>query len=256
MSAFVTLDYCVKNSLVDMYRTSDSHEYQRHLQWAIRSLRDINFSVFPQHKTVRLKVGNAGVADLPLDFVDWAVIGQKNGSGLIPFALNEHMVLDWTTDDCGNREKAVKCGVNWDTIVNSNGYGVFANSWVNGEFVGGWYGEGGGKAPAEFMIDHDRNQVMFSSNVSSEHTIIMEYISTGYTPGAKTKIPVMASEAVISGIHYYRLLHKPSAAAGEKRDAERIYIINKKKTAAMRWRYTLADLVRAVRTHQRQAPTI
>lgn len=255
MSGYVTLDYCVKNAIVDVYGNNDVQQYQRFLQWAIRTVKDLNFmGTYTTSRTIKLEVdANTRTAELPPDYVDWTVVGQKDGEYLIMWGYNPHLLMYQDTDDCGDFVANSPEELDANAILSLRNSGYFDNVWRNG-FTGGNFGVGGGQSEAYFNIDRQTNRIYFSTEANMGATILLEYVSTGYEPGGQTKIPSFAAEAVIEGIHWRRKKESRSYSLGEK-EYSRNEFFNRQRLANM-WdkAFTLGDFLQAFRRGNKQSP--
>jgi hypothetical protein len=225
-SGFVNLDYVVKNALMDMNDFS-MENYKRFLQWAVRGFTDLNLYILENIKVEYLPLSSAKTAPLPSDFIDYTKIGMEINGEVWTFTMNPDMNLPRKVDECGetlptNTQTLDDKVVGQRSLVPNFGY-YFAMHFRNGQYVGEMYGLGGGFNNAYFRIDHQRNQIVFDSEVPVNE-IILEYKSTGISANGSTIIPRKVVPALIAYIHWQRIENNDKFAESKKERKRQQYI--------------------------------
>jgi hypothetical protein len=223
---FKTLDYVVQNVMLDLGETGGK-EYQRYLQWAIRGIKEMGKWTNISIKTIVLPIVN-GVADLPDDYMRYTKVGVPmsfQGSNVIYIlGLNPELAKNRQLDECGaSLTEAVNNTVTTESHSLSTHY--FSNYHHNGQYVAGMYGVGGGFSARTYDIDHERHQMIFSSDVLSDY-VVLEYISTGISVHKDTLIKEAAIETLIAWIHWQRLENKRGTPMWERTQKRLLYVSN------------------------------
>lgn len=102
-------------------------------------------------------------------------------------------------------------------------YSIFRNSWRGGQFVGELYGLGGGESSAgSYQTDDINGRFIFSNDIPTTSHIILEYKRVGTIDGANTRMPLIATEAMIAWVQW-KMLNMRNSGIGERREAQRRY---------------------------------
>lgn len=223
----VTLDYCVKNVLAQVGDNTLRH-YQAYLQYAIRGFRRLNLFATTTTKTAYLTLSASKTIPLPMDYVKYTKVGICVNGHIITLGLDDNICTNNAVNDCGDPLPIVVANVQAQGETALNGFSYlfpYLDFFMNGQYVGGMYGVGGGwNRRGYFKVDVANNQLQFSSEVPSL-PIIMEYISDGVNPDGTASVPIEACEALIAYVHYERLKFDRNANQYDKESAWNHYVI-------------------------------
>ena len=99
-------------------------------------------------------------------------------------------------------------------------YSVFQNAFRGGQFVGELFGAGGGESSAGSYITDDINgRFVFSSDIPTSESIVLEYKRVATTDMANTRIPLYATEAMIAWVKW-KMLNMRNSGIGERKFAQ------------------------------------
>ena len=251
-AGFVTLDYIVKNVMVDNWENTE-HNYMRYLQWAFRGLKQINFDVLRDVRTVVLTMNDNRTVDLPLDFVNYTKIGVCVNGFIKVLGTRRDMCLTRSLDNCGNvvrNDVKLNCSV----LDDFGPYTYLFYNYRNGENVGQLFGVGGGRNHrGYYRVDTKNRQISFTTD-GEKTDVVIEYISDGVSPTGKSKIHVFAEECLIKWIHWQRIDNKKGENQAEKERKRREYYNEFRKLRARMKSFTLDELLATFRSSYAQSP--
>lgn len=198
-AGFVNLSYCVAQVQADIQDYSDRN-IERFTQWAIRDYTKLNIIGSVNTEIEYLTMDANGIVDLsPLtDYVDYIKLGIPVNGKIWILGANPKILLRRTELNATEAALIFKTG---SPSIEVGSGSVFADHYVNGGFVTGLFGYGGGFSRSFFRVDMERNQIQFDTSVPRSE-IILEYISTGVKATGGTVIPRSAVERIISFIHW------------------------------------------------------
>jgi len=188
-----TLNKLVRGVLAS--RNYPMHWYLQFLHYGVQALRELNFDVLQNVKSVRLPVNSYKAAILPVDYVDSIRIGDEYGQYIQPWGEKEGFNRLNKFDSQGNK-------IPYGDIETSNG--ILPNNWE-----GFWYtnyindkGEHLGRIfnnkPAfrnSFQILRERNEVQLDVSYKGSF-ITMDYITDGITIDASNNVHPYAAAAI------------------------------------------------------------
>lgn len=210
------LIYVVELVRMDLNRY-DTFLYQKILQYAILGYRELQLGVNRNVNVMYATPNDAYIIPLPDDFEWYTKIGINLGGKVYTLSLNPNMPLNRKLDDCGQEVSqtisACGCGDTNGMSVFDWGF-AFVPHFRSGQYVGEFYGQGGGVNPlGYFRIDETYRQIQFQNVPKTE--MYIEYVSTGATNG-NTLIPSMAVQVIRAYIHWQLLEHKSRTTAVDK----------------------------------------
>lgn len=250
---YVTLDYIVRNVMVDLEEQS-LNRYQTYLQYAIRGFRELNLHAINTAKIAYLPINPNKSVDLPSDYIKYTKIGVCVGGRIVLLGLDDSLCINHDFNACGDPiEIAMNPEVS-DNQLSIYGYGYyFLDHFHNGQYVGGLYGLGGGyNGLGYFRENKEMNQIQLTSQIPSTE-IVLEYISDGLTPDGSAAIPKEAIECMIAWVHWKRCQNNPKLAnmAELKR---RDYIVEFNKLRHFNLMFSVQDYLAMSRVNIHSAP--
>jgi len=222
-AGFVNLSYCVAQVQADLDDFTD-RRVEKMTQLAIRAYTDMNLFNSVNVEVVYLDMDPNGIVDLaPLtDYVDYVKVGITIGGKIWVLNANDKILL--RRDELNTDEAALIFRTGAASIEVSSGI-YFADHYLNGTFVGGMFGLGGGFSRSYFRIDLERMQIQFDTAVPrTGNPIILEYISTGVKATGGTVVPRSAVEVIVAYIHWQLKQHDPNVDRFTKRDYKQEYL--------------------------------
>ncbi len=231
--SYKSLDYIVRNVMVQLDETNNMKKYQTYLQFAIRGMRELNLTSATYPKTVFLDMLDNKAINLPSDYVKYLKIGICVNGHILTLGLDDSLCLNDNFSPCGD---PLPVAMNNLANANNNGLGLdgffgfgfgfpFLDGFSNNQFIGGLFGIGGGfNNRGYYKINAEANQIQFTSEVASNQ-IVLEYISSGITADGSANVPEQAIECLIAFVMWKRAQYKRGGSLNEARDAERQWII-------------------------------
>lgn len=223
--------------------------FEQFKHFAIEGLRELHMDLLQEVKTVKLPLTSWKAIELPVDFVDWAILGVVVNNSIQCFTNDERISLF--------REDADEDGV-IDALVAPVEHPVgdvlgdrlyFLNQYnSNGEYTGQLYGltvKDNGQG--YYKMNKERREIQFSPNIDGSTMIYMEYISDGYNPQVSTVVNVYAAKLVKLYIHWMRLNYAKSSTIAEKEEAKRMYYTEYGKVQNRLNPITVADVLECAR---------
>lgn len=215
----------------------DSRIAARLVPIAVRGWNTIFREAVKETKTVVLPFVNPNirVIDYPFDYDYYTKIGVTidtlgGTKKIMTLSLNQYMYKPTNEDIAQANCTCESSGVlstDLATIQNDQVpfgyYSIFQNAWRGGQYVGELYGLGGGESAAGCFVPDDLNsRFVFSNDVPIQSYIVLEYKVVGTINGANTRIPLIATEAMIAWVKW-KMLHNRNSGIGERREAQMRY---------------------------------
>lgn len=251
LGAMLPLSYVVRSA---QNRANDYSEknYKRWLQIVIEGLRDFRLYDQPSIQVGYFKLSEAGVIQLPPDYLDYIKIGIPINGQLVFLGVDNSMLL--------NRAKA--CAEDIRTMKNTNanllpftdGY-FLTPHYRGGQFIGGLYGLGGGFSTAYFRVDKDAGRIQFDGvipGIADDKLVVMEYKSTGIS--AQTLISPEVVQPLIAYLNFYRTIDDPNVNMNQKQLYERELTIAVRKMRSYQNRFTLQEYMQVLYQNKKQSP--
>ena len=120
-----TLDKIVRSALSD--RGYTMHWYLQFLTYAVNGLRELNFDVMQNIKSVRLPVNSYKAATLPIDYVDYVRVGNEVGQYILPWSEKQDSFNRLNKfDSQGNK-------ISYGDVEATNG--ILPNNWEGFWFI-------------------------------------------------------------------------------------------------------------------------
>jgi len=185
-AGLVNLSYCVASVQADIQDYSDRH-VEQFTQWAINAYTELNIFHSDNVEVVYLEMDANGIIDLSVltDYIDYIKVGMMiNGKRWI-LGVNDKIGLRRDELDASELALIFKTGA--PSIEVGSGY-IFADHYINGGYVTGLFGLGGGFNRSCFRVDKEKNELQFDSSIP-RNQIVLEYYSTGVNASGGTLIP-------------------------------------------------------------------
>ena len=238
----ITLDEVIQSLLIEEGK-SNEHEYLRYFNLGLKGLKELNFDIVRQVRSVELTLDSKNVVVLPSDYVKYVRIGTADSDGkfqylghkknisLVPGSVSTDSSADDTTDP---------------PVFQYNSYN---------DGLWGRYGQGGGtNANGYYRVNFDAGTIEFSDLGNS--TIIMEYISDGSTglTGKDITVHVFAEEALRSYIYWKSIYRKRGINMNEKQVAKKEYYNQKRLARARMQSFNKDEALQTSRKAFKQSP--
>lgn len=215
-----SLDSIVREFLV-MQGRNDLNNYDRALQAAIRTLKDLHYDVSGVPKVEVIDVASTK-GEIPQDFIKLIRMGFIDSAGkFVEIYVNNEIVTGVTETVQANNSPA-------PSFLSASDLAPMVR---NGRVLGRWYGNAGGGVYS-YRLDLNAGVIEFSSNVSGQ--VIMEYLSDPTKVGAGYEVHPFLIDAIHAGIYYRMIALKPNVPRIEKREAHTTYL-NAKHYAKVRF---------------------
>jgi len=219
---FVSLDECIKNSLMDIGETM--HLYEKHKKWALDTYKSFNFDLDAIVKTVSLSLTAWKAVVLPDDFVDWVMLGVEFDKQVRLFTNDRRISLFQADNVPPNGDPAPRVGSNSLPDPSDISRFFFYNYDGRGMDTGKLFGLSvKTNGIGEFKMNKDRGEIQFNISLTSSTPIYLEYISTGINPTEKICVNIYAGKLIELGIHRWRHHFSRSSSIAEKQLAEKAY---------------------------------
>lgn len=246
----VFIDEVVRSLLIQQGIFTE-HRLAQYIDIAMRGVKELNFDVAKNIKTQVVSLTSVGglVLDVPVDFIRLLRVGtitnngQFNAFGMEGSLVNENI---YSGSFNTNGQIPSSSTVNW-----------FAN-YRQGENTGGAYGLGGGHRTAYYRYDEELGQIHFSSEVSGDTDIIIEYISDGINRttanNGKTSIHPFLEEALRTYIYWKLLQRKRNIPVQEKESARRDWFNEKRLAKSRMQTFSKEEALRTIQKQHKQSP--
>lgn len=244
---FLTLDQIVRSAIMDIGASMNRYEQFKH--FAIEGYRDFHLELAQEVKTVRLPLTAWKSVELPVDYVDWVMIGYEMNNNIQVFLHDERIPLPTIDEDeDGVLDAPVATQA---TPVEQVPGGVpyyFYNHTKFGEDTGELYGlttkfNGIGY----YKFNPERREIQFDAAINADTTIYLEYISDGYNPTEATVVNVQAAKLVKSYIHMCRHKYAKSSTGQDKKMSEDDYYREFRRVQDRLQPITVADVLECAR---------
>jgi hypothetical protein len=209
-----TLDNITRSALAD--KGYSMHWYLQFLTYGVDSLRQLNFDVLQNVKSVRLPVNSYQAAPLPTDFVDYIRVGNEVGQYINPFgekrdSFNRLNKFDSTGKKISYGDIEAQNG-----ILPNNWEGFWYSNYVNdkGEHFGRIFNNVSGFRDS-FSIIRERSEIQLDVSYTGKE-IVMDYISNGLTVDASNNIHAYAIDTIKSYIFWKMKEHNRHYGPAER----------------------------------------
>ena len=249
---FIPIDDVIRSLLIQE-GDETTHRLFYYRDIALRGVKELNFDVVRNIKTVELTLNANLNVTLPSDFVSISRVGVSKSGMIAPVGQLDD--IDLQTNQGG------VTGV-------SNTYTIqWIDEYRNGENMGGIFGLGGGQNRfGYYRFDMESNTIQFDAGFA-ESTIILEYISSGIdinqavtnediygAVNNATQIHVYAEEALRAYMYWKGLQRKRNVAANLKEAARRDWYNEKRVAKARMKAFTKDEAIQAAHKNHYQAP--
>jgi hypothetical protein len=216
-----TLDKIVRGALAD--RLYPMHFYLQFLTYGVSCLRELNFDVLQNVKSVRLPINSYKAATLPVDFVDYIRVGNEMGQYISPWGEKKDSFNRLNKfDSQGNKIPYGDIEAE-NGILPNNFEGFWYTNYINdkGEHLGRIFNNIPGFRES-FVILRERNEIQLDVSYEGQF-IVMDYITTGTSINASNAIHPYAIETIKAYIFWKAKEHGRQYNIGERREAKDEY---------------------------------
>lgn len=215
-----SIDNIVRDSLLD--KGLPLHFYTRHLHHALRVYDELSLDFnLGNVKSVELDITSYNRATLPADYVDYVVVGAKNGERVVALERDRLLNKSYNYDDNGNKvayPSATPIGVyeEMSTLLISGGRTIN----FRGEQTGRLYGRTR-KPSLVFDIDEKNQEIVFGNGISVTKVTLI-YITTGVSRSSANIVTPYATDVIMKYIQWMSLKAE-GARLGDIQLAEQAY---------------------------------
>lgn len=192
--------------------------YETFRHFAIEGLREFQWDMAQQVKTVRLSLTAWKSILLPVDFVDWALLGIEIDNTIQVFTNDERIPLPTLDEDEDGELDAPTVATEYPTEqIPGNRYAFYgAGGW--GQDKGELYGLlAKSNGIGYYKMNTERREIQFTPSLAADTIIYMEYISDGFNPTEKTVVNIYAGKLLKLYIHKCRHMYAKSSSVADKR---------------------------------------
>jgi len=237
----VSIDSIVRSALMDINESMSRYEQFKH--WSLEGYRKFHFSIAKEIKTVKLPLTAWKAIQLPIDFVDWAMIGVVVNNKIEVMTNDNRISLYHPDEDPLDGDPDDRTA---PTDEQSTYY--FYNTTSRGEDAGQLYGltvKDNGQG--YFKMNKERREIQLSPHVDGDTEIYLEYIADSYDPCEKTMVNVLAARLIKLFIHWQRHEFAKSSTGMEKERAKDMYEKELYKVQSRLSELTVADVLEAAK---------
>lgn len=244
LRGFVTLDSIIRSALMDIGESI--HRYEQFKHWAIEGYRDFHFDLAQEIKTAYLPLTAWKAVELPIDYVDFVMIGVSINGDIRVFTNDDRIALPDEAIIDGDPDDAEEGG---DLpLTNTTERVYFYNVNSRGEDAGQLYGLlAKNNGVGYYKMNKERREIQFSPHVNGDTTIYLEYISDGINPCEKTVVNIYAAKLIKLYIHWQRHSFAKSSTHADKREAKDNYWNEFYKVQNRIQKVTVADVLEVAR---------
>jgi len=241
MRGVVSLDSIVRSYLMDIGAGLERYEQGKH--WCLEGYRKFHFSIAKEIKTVKLPLTAWKAIQLPIDFVDWAMIGVVVNNKIEVMTNDNRISLYHPDEDPLDGDPDDRTA----TTDDQSTY-YFYNTTSRGEDAGQLYGlTVKDNQVGYWKMNKERREIQFSPHVDGDTEIYLEYIADGYDPCEKTMVNVYAARLIKLFIHWQRHEFSKSSTGMERDRAKDMYDKELYKVQSRLSELTVADVLEAAR---------
>lgn len=243
LRGFVTLDSIVKSALMDIGESM--HRYEQFKHWAIEAYRDFHFDLSQEVKTAYLPLTAWKAVELPVDYVDFVMIGVNINGDIRVFTNDDRIALPDEAIIDGDPDDAEEEG---DLPLTTTQRMYFYNITSRGEDAGQLYGLlAKNNGVGYYKFNKERREIQFSPHINGDTTVYLEYISDGIDPCEKTVVNVYAAKLIKLYIHWQRHFFAKSSTRSDKDLAEKTYYNEFNRVRSRMEPITIADVLEVAR---------
>lgn len=218
-----------------------NREYARLFDLAVDGYKEIFRRVLPDYKTVFLHWDDTDrrFIKFPQDYDSYLIVGiavtmPSGNRSILTLSRNDYLLFDEpVVCDCTCSGNQVVEAVTIDNNITllQQGLCPFGEQWYfgagfrDGQYVGEYYGLGGGQSFAgSFTVDNINKRFVFGTDVPTDQEIVLRYTPTAvnYDGQSIKGIPDMAEAALIRYVQWARL-NLRNSGRGDRDEAEYRY---------------------------------
>lgn len=204
----VVEDLCIEQERDTM------HYKSLYLHLGINCLRDLFRKADGTMKMEKLNIDSTYIAPLPTDLIKICRVFWVGRNGEV-IALSENTSMYGATDYAGN---AYAPFGDWGYSIDD----YYASHFVNGENIGGWFGQGGGSVIGEYRWDKANNRIEFSRMLQAVY-LFVEYIGDVVPINGQYRVHPYLRPVVKNYIDWMSNARKSGVSGGEKQRLKNEY---------------------------------
>jgi hypothetical protein len=201
-STYLSINEIVNKALLDLGESN--HRKEQFVHWAIDYYRRFRMDMAREVKTVKLSMTAWKSIELPVDCVDWIMIGIPNGQQIMTFTKKSLAARTDVNDQSEPSEP------NYDSMENPGDGIQFFNYTEHGEDPGKLFGnlvKDNGLGYFDPNPNQHVNEIQLSTHVNAGTEIYLMYLSTLFDPQLHSVVHPYAEDMIRKGIHYENLKH-------------------------------------------------
>lgn len=189
-----TLDNIVRAALAE--RGYSIHWYLQFLTHGVSALRELNFDVLQNIKSVRLPVNSYKACTLPCDYVDYVRVGNEFGQYIYPHGEKKSSYNRLNKFDSSGNKIAYGDVEATNGILPNNWEGFWYTNYINdkGEHLGRIFNNISGFRES-FVILRERGEIQLDVSYTGT-TIVMDYITDGTSTDASNNVHPYAVDTI------------------------------------------------------------
>lgn len=232
------------------------HDFGRLYMFGVRAVRELNKDFQYQIKTILVNVDeNTCTAILPKDYIDYTRIGYQLANEIVPFGLNEDLALNRKFTSCGLIAPYSNFPQTPTWAYGYSAYPTYTPHTINGEFMGGYFGVGGGNnSNGYYRIDTERGMIQFSSIITNN--IYFEYLSDIQSTEDNTiLVHDYDYEAVLAFVKWKHASDK-KFTPNDRAERRNEWFLQRHEALMKHSRFTVEEFFQAIRKSTKLSPKI
>ncbi len=201
---WTNIDSIIRSYLLDN-KQNTTHNYIVYLNYGLEAFFDFNMDQSRVIVTKKIKLDKVKSAAMPKDYVFWTRVGIRVGDRLVSFQRDSTLTTQRDNDLTPNKPFRTLLSQISDNNIEANSYRDSYTEFLAYSDGFSMFGQTSGGNGTGYFVEHEvfggANRIQFSSDVPST-SIILEYVGTGFNPGAKTTVNSYAAKLIKMYIHY------------------------------------------------------
>lgn len=238
----------VESVLLDIGENTKTNLYPRFLNWALKAVREINYDIVAEIKTVKLTVLPNNTVPFPDDYVNYCRLFILKENRVFLLSKNNEIPL---FDEQSNNQTTVYIDRNPNVRPNNYFYNRDRNGYNIDETH---YGFGNGHNPfGHYRIDNKKQRFVFDSNFTEEE-IVLEYITNGLECNELTMVDELAENYIKEYVRYMYLRMDKTTKSWQMAHQERMYLNALRQYKERKHTPTISEFLDVLRQNTYQAP--
>ena len=191
------------------------HWYTEFLSHALSCIRELNFDVMQNIKSVQLTPHDYQAVTLPCDYVDYVRVGELSGQYFSPWVEDAHLTREAVYEGgvrVAHPTPPMRETSGIDALLGFQN--IYTNEW--GEDMGRRYNNANGVPRNSFKVIRERSEIILADAPAGK--IALEYITDGMNADASTCVHPYAVETIKSWIFWQYAMRKKHPNRSELRD--------------------------------------